>query len=246
MVTADALVEQLRAPGRSAPARAPRRPARPRSTASARRHAGRSRAPGAVGAAPARRSPDGCRPPRCRSCCSRSARCACWWPRSSSSRSTWSLLGLTGRTLVLLGVHRRCSPRSPSLLTRKALRGAAETFWLVVAGMLTVDLLAAGSAGLARPRRARLARHGALVGVRPAGPRRRRRRVGPPPARGPVVRRRVGGRARRRWCSARPTSGRARTPRSPALALPLLAGSFCLLRRPVPGARRTASAGWAA
>ena len=35
------------------------------------------------------------------------------------------------------------------VLTRRGLRGAAETFWLVVAGMLTIDLLAADSAGLA-------------------------------------------------------------------------------------------------
>lgn len=61
---------------------------------------------------------------------------------------TWSLLGLTGRTLVLLGFTSVLAVVAV-ILTRKGLRGAAETFWLVVAGMLTVDLLAAQSAGLA-------------------------------------------------------------------------------------------------
>ena len=61
---------------------------------------------------------------------------------------TWSLLGLTGRTLVLLGFTGLLAAVAV-VLTRKGLRGAAETFWLVVAGMLTVDLLAAESAGLA-------------------------------------------------------------------------------------------------
>jgi hypothetical protein len=61
---------------------------------------------------------------------------------------TWSLLGLTGRTVVLLGFTALLAGIAV-LLTRKGLRGASETFWLVVAGMLTVDLLAAQSAGLA-------------------------------------------------------------------------------------------------
>ncbi|MET0998316.1 MAG: hypothetical protein ABWX73_06345, partial [Marmoricola sp.] len=61
---------------------------------------------------------------------------------------TWSLLGLTGRTLVLLGFTGVLALVAV-VLTRKALRGAAEAFWLIVAGMLTVDLLAAESAGLA-------------------------------------------------------------------------------------------------
>jgi len=61
---------------------------------------------------------------------------------------TWSVLGLTGRTLVLLGFTGALAAVAV-LLTRAGLRGAAETFWLVVAGMLTVDLLAAESAGLA-------------------------------------------------------------------------------------------------
>jgi hypothetical protein len=61
---------------------------------------------------------------------------------------TWSLLGLTGRTLVLLGFTSVLAVAAV-VLTRRSLRGAAETFWLVVAGMLAVDLLAAQSAGLA-------------------------------------------------------------------------------------------------
>ncbi len=61
---------------------------------------------------------------------------------------TWSLLGLTGRTLVLLGFTGLLALVAVAL-TRQDLRGAAETFWIVVAGMLTVDLLGAQSAGLA-------------------------------------------------------------------------------------------------
>ena len=61
---------------------------------------------------------------------------------------TWSLLGLTGRTVVLLGFTALLAGIAV-LLTRRGLRGASETFWVVVAGMLTVDLLAAQSAGLA-------------------------------------------------------------------------------------------------
>ena len=61
---------------------------------------------------------------------------------------TWSRLGLTGRTLVLVGVT-AVFAAAAAVLTRKDLRGAAETFWLIVAGMLTLDLLGAQSAGLA-------------------------------------------------------------------------------------------------
>lgn len=59
----------------------------------------------------------------------------------------WNLLGLTGRTLVLLGITGVLAAVAV-VLSRKALRGAAETFWVVVAGMLTVDLLGARSADL--------------------------------------------------------------------------------------------------
>lgn len=61
---------------------------------------------------------------------------------------TWSRLGLTGRTLVLLAFTGVLATVAV-ILTRRALRGAAETFWLVVAGMLTIDLLGAQSSGLA-------------------------------------------------------------------------------------------------
>lgn len=61
---------------------------------------------------------------------------------------TWSALGLTGRTLVLLAFTALLTGVA-LVVTRRGLRGAAETFWLVVAGMLTIDLLAAESAGLA-------------------------------------------------------------------------------------------------
>ncbi len=76
----------------------------------------------------------------------------------------WNLLGLTGRTLVLLGVTGVLAAVAV-VLTRKALRGAAETFWLIVAGMLTVDLLAAQSAGLVGLDSLSWRGVGALVGV---------------------------------------------------------------------------------
>ncbi len=60
---------------------------------------------------------------------------------------TWSLLGLTGRTLVLVGLTAALS-LAGALLTRRGLRGAAEAFWLIVAGMLVLDLLGAQSADL--------------------------------------------------------------------------------------------------
>ncbi len=61
---------------------------------------------------------------------------------------TWSLLGLTGRTLVLLGLTSLLALIAV-VLTHRELRGAAETFWIIVAGMLVVDLLGVQSAGLA-------------------------------------------------------------------------------------------------
>src|SRR6478736_5712503 len=60
----------------------------------------------------------------------------------------WSVLGLTGRTLVLLGVTGLLALAAVAV-TRRSLRGAAETLWLIVFGMLSVDLLGAQSAGLA-------------------------------------------------------------------------------------------------
>ncbi len=77
---------------------------------------------------------------------------------------TWSVLGLTGRTLVLLGVTLALTTVAV-VLTRKGLRGAAETFWLIVAGMVTLDLLAAEAAGLAGLDTLSSRQTGALVGV---------------------------------------------------------------------------------
>ena len=61
---------------------------------------------------------------------------------------TWSVLGLTGRTLVLLALTGVVAAVA-TVLTRKPLRLGAETFWLITGVMLAVDLLAAESAGLA-------------------------------------------------------------------------------------------------
>lgn len=60
---------------------------------------------------------------------------------------TWSSLGLTGRTLVLGGFTVLLAAVA-MLLTRKGLRGAAETFWVIVAGMLVMDLLGGREAGV--------------------------------------------------------------------------------------------------
>lgn len=77
---------------------------------------------------------------------------------------TWSLLGLTGRTLVLLGVTVLLGAAA-TVCTRRGLRGASETLWLVTAGMLAVDLLAAHSAGLAGLDNLGWRATGALVGL---------------------------------------------------------------------------------
>ena len=61
---------------------------------------------------------------------------------------TWSVLGLTGRTLVLLALTGALAAVA-TVLTRRPLRGGAETFWLITGVMLGLDLLAAHSAGLA-------------------------------------------------------------------------------------------------
>ncbi len=60
---------------------------------------------------------------------------------------TWSSLGLTGRTLVLVGFTALLAAVAV-VLTRKDLRGAAETFWVIVGGMLVMDLLGGREAGL--------------------------------------------------------------------------------------------------
>lgn len=59
----------------------------------------------------------------------------------------WGSLGLTGRTVVLTGVTATLATAA-TLLTRRRLRGAAESLWTIVAGMVTLDLLAGRAAGL--------------------------------------------------------------------------------------------------
>ncbi|WP_027860918.1 SCO7613 C-terminal domain-containing membrane protein [Marmoricola sp. URHB0036] len=76
----------------------------------------------------------------------------------------WSVLGLTGRTLVLLGVTGLLAMAAVAV-SRRGLRGAAEALWLVVFGMLTVDLLGAQSAGLAGLDALDWRGTGALVGL---------------------------------------------------------------------------------
>jgi hypothetical protein len=146
---------------------------------------------------------------------------------------TWGSLGLTGRTLVLLGFTTLLAAVAV-LLTRKALRGAAETFWVVVAGMLTVDLLAAESAGLAGLDALTWRGAGALVGgslvalgVGVAAWARRQpvtRLIGMEVVAviGAVVLCATNG-----WLAENPTIGTT-------VAIPLLAGAFVLLRAPVP------------
>ena len=60
---------------------------------------------------------------------------------------TWSVLGLTGRTLVLGGVTGLVGAGAV-LVTRRRLRGAAETLWVVGSGLLALNLLAGRAAGL--------------------------------------------------------------------------------------------------
>lgn len=60
---------------------------------------------------------------------------------------TWSVLGITGRTIVLAGLTTLFAA-SAGALTVRGLRGGAETVWLVVAGMLVVDVNGAAAAGL--------------------------------------------------------------------------------------------------
>lgn len=60
----------------------------------------------------------------------------------------WGSLGITGRTLVLGGATGVLGALA-AVVTRRGLRGAAESLWTIVAGMLTLDLLGARSAGLA-------------------------------------------------------------------------------------------------
>ena len=146
---------------------------------------------------------------------------------------TWSLLGLTGRTLVLLGFTGLLAAAAV-LLTRAGLRGAAETFWLVVAGMLTVDLLAAESAGLAGLDALSVRGTAALVGGAllamgiGVGAWSRGQRTGQ--LYGVQVVAVIGGLvlcSANAWAAENPAIGTA-------IAIPLLAGGFVLLRRLVP------------
>ncbi|MFL6024520.1 MAG: hypothetical protein ACJ72O_14375, partial [Marmoricola sp.] len=59
----------------------------------------------------------------------------------------WSSLGLGARTSILLGVTATFGALA-GRLTLRGLRGAAETFWLVVGALVTIDLTAAYAAGL--------------------------------------------------------------------------------------------------
>jgi hypothetical protein len=59
----------------------------------------------------------------------------------------WSSLGLTAKTTILLGLTGLLG-WAASAVTRRELRGATETLWIVVAVMLVLDVLAAHAADL--------------------------------------------------------------------------------------------------
>lgn len=61
---------------------------------------------------------------------------------------TWSSLGLGAKASIMLGVTGLFAAGA-AVLTRRGLRGAAETFWVIVAVLLVVDLAAAHGADLA-------------------------------------------------------------------------------------------------
>lgn len=61
---------------------------------------------------------------------------------------TWSSLGLAGRTLIMIGVT-TVAALAARLLTRRGLRGGAETMWLVTHVLLALDVVAAAAADLA-------------------------------------------------------------------------------------------------
>lgn len=60
---------------------------------------------------------------------------------------TWSSLGIGARTAILLLVTALLAAAAAAVTTR-GLRGAAETLWTVVPGMLALDLLGARAAGM--------------------------------------------------------------------------------------------------
>lgn len=59
----------------------------------------------------------------------------------------WEMVGLTGRTVILLGLTAALAVAAVAL-TRRALRVAAETLWVIVAGLVAIDLGAAHGADL--------------------------------------------------------------------------------------------------
>ncbi|MFL6174212.1 MAG: hypothetical protein ACJ716_15090, partial [Marmoricola sp.] len=59
----------------------------------------------------------------------------------------WSSLGLGARTTILLAVTGTFAAMA-TRLTLRGLRGAAETFWLVVGALVSIDLVAGYAAGL--------------------------------------------------------------------------------------------------
>ncbi len=61
---------------------------------------------------------------------------------------TWSSLGLAGRTLVMTAVTAAIGVVA-AILTRRGLRGGAETLWLLTAALVGIDVVAARVAGLA-------------------------------------------------------------------------------------------------
>ncbi|HET8603316.1 MAG TPA: hypothetical protein VFM09_05260 [Marmoricola sp.] len=60
---------------------------------------------------------------------------------------TWSSLGIGARTAILLGVTALVATAA-ALVTRRGLRIASETLWVVACGMLALDWFGAHSAGL--------------------------------------------------------------------------------------------------
>src|SRR5690349_14016388 len=59
----------------------------------------------------------------------------------------WGSLGIGARTLVLAAVT-SATAAAATMVTRRGLRWAAETLWVVVCGMVALDLLGARGAGL--------------------------------------------------------------------------------------------------
>ncbi|MCX6395512.1 MAG: hypothetical protein NTV23_03405 [Propionibacteriales bacterium] len=61
---------------------------------------------------------------------------------------TWSSLGLAGRTAVMIGVT-AITFAAAAMVTRRGLRGGAETLWLVTHVLVAIDVVAAAGADLA-------------------------------------------------------------------------------------------------